>query len=126
MLGGFRCVSRPLSKAEAVVGGGGMASSTGAATAGANTNAAPPNIFVSPYQDAPLDLGARDAAFYWRRRCAIRTALQALCRASRTELGARVEVAARAHFKTQCRGLSWGNGGVDVRQLQVRYEFALL
>ena len=111
-------VAEPESEACAGIGVGvGVDMGTGIGT---GTDSPPqPNIFVTPYQDAPLDLGARDAAFYWRRRCAIRTALRALCRASRTELCAAVERAVRLHFKTQCRGLSWGHRGVDVRQLQV-------
>jgi Fanconi-associated nuclease 1 len=74
-------------------------------------------VFLSPYQDAPLDLDSGGNLFYRRREGAIRETLAAIAAASAQELSVMLEVSWRAHFGQVCRGMHWDSAPLGLLQL---------
>ena len=76
----------------------------------------PHGAFLTAYQDAPLDLDS-PAAFYSRRRDAIKARLQFLACASDAALLAFVGAAWRDNYGCACRGMNWAATPLPLLQL---------
>ncbi|CAN0370285.1 unnamed protein product, partial [Phaeothamnion confervicola] len=74
-----------------------------------------PDVFKTPYQDAPLDLDCCPL-FFTNRRAALTARLALLREAAPASLAAMVAESWRRHSGTLCRGVSWDRH--SVRQLQ--------
>ncbi len=81
---------------------------------------APPGAFLTPYQDAPLDLDAGGHAFYHARRPALQAALRALAQSTPQAVAARLAAAYSAHYGQACRGMHWGSAPLGLLQLLAR------
>ena len=63
-------------------------------------------VFVTPFQDAPLDLGHR--SFYRTRRVAIQKRITQIASFSTQQLITELGVVYRKHYGENCRGVHWG------------------
>lgn len=75
-----------------------------------------PDVFVTPFQDGPLDLD-HGAEFYAARESALQRVLARLASTSAAELVAWVGVAFEEHQGQSCCGVSWGAFSVGLLQL---------
>eukprot|EP01034_Spumella_vulgaris_P045039 gene45040-56063_t len=62
-------------------------------------------LFVTPYQDCPLDLGY--ASFVRRRQSLIFSRLSSIASLSTQQILTTLSTVYRAHFNVTCRGVNW-------------------
>ena len=84
---------------------------------GSEASPPPPGAFLTPFQDAPLDLDAGGHAFYSARRGALQGALRAIAACDAPALAARLAAAWAAHHGQAARGLHWGAAPLGLLQL---------
>jgi len=77
---------------------------------------APSGVFLSPYQDAPLDLDLY-GVFSKNRRKAIKDALCRIARYSTDELICALGESWRKHYGQVCRGMQWKSAPLALLQL---------
>uniref|UniRef100_A0A7S3HLV0 Fanconi-associated nuclease n=1 Tax=Spumella elongata TaxID=89044 RepID=A0A7S3HLV0_9STRA len=85
---------------------GSCSTSTNHSNSPAASNASGYCVFVTPFQDAPLDLGHR--SFYRTRRVAIQKRIAQIASFSTPQLIAELGVVYRKHYGENCRGVHWG------------------
>jgi len=65
-------------------------------------------VFITPYQDAPLDL-SKPRMFYIHRRDAIEARLSAIAALSSEGIIQDIGSSYRSHYRQKCRGLAWAH-----------------